>query len=386
MIFGNGSLRLFKQDLSFIEKIDESEINDYIMLAKKGDINAKNRVIESNIDLVMKVANSYSKNENDYLDLIQTGITGIYDAIESYNSNQSKFSTYAVFWIKCRILKEVYKNSNVFNSSKLTLHLNNYRKLINGEEKISDEDLCKSLHVSKTTLNMIKQYDAITFMSADETINKETDSDRKVIDNIEDKNDYYNELNTNIDYKVFMAIAKEKLSKIEYYVVYNRVLNKSLESIGEPLNIKRGRVHQIYLNAIKKLNYIRNNVKEYKSILNLLKSKYNNIYNLNIEPSNIDDICKYLYLKNKLTEEERNIIYNVLFSLKPIDSIVDQELLDRVKYYFDNIDDAVYNEFKIEIIKEFGTFIFKLVDVNMDPANINENHPDFVKKYIKNYY
>lgn len=96
----------------------EEEVN----LAKKmceGDLDAHNKLIESNLRLVAKIASRYmsaygSKNL-DYLDMIQEGNLGLIHAVEKFDYTKGyKFSTFATYWIKSYIKRSiVQKEENI---------------------------------------------------------------------------------------------------------------------------------------------------------------------------------------------------------------------------------------------------------------------------------
>lgn len=78
-------------------------------------VQAINRLVTSNLKLVVKIANSLTKNEKDRMDLISEGNRGLMRAAETFDPDKgAKFSVYSSFWIKQFINKYVYKNSNLF--------------------------------------------------------------------------------------------------------------------------------------------------------------------------------------------------------------------------------------------------------------------------------
>ena len=87
-----------------------------IMLARRierGDLAAKERLIESNLGLVMSVARSYRRSSVPFDDLVQEGMVGLIRAVERFDHRrQLKFSTYAVWWIRRSILDAI-ANSQV---------------------------------------------------------------------------------------------------------------------------------------------------------------------------------------------------------------------------------------------------------------------------------
>jgi RNA polymerase primary sigma factor len=87
-----------------------------VVLAKRierGDLDAKARMVESNIRLVYAVARSYGGGPVPFADLVQEGTVGLVRAVERFDHRRGlKFSTYAVWWIRRSILDAI-ASSNV---------------------------------------------------------------------------------------------------------------------------------------------------------------------------------------------------------------------------------------------------------------------------------
>jgi RNA polymerase primary sigma factor len=107
--YGNGdlsgvtsdALALFLRDIRqypLLSKEDEVELATQIEL---GDLDAKERMINSNLRLVVSIAKKYQGDELALIDLIQEGIFGLIRAVEKFDHRRGyKFSTYATFWIR----------------------------------------------------------------------------------------------------------------------------------------------------------------------------------------------------------------------------------------------------------------------------------------------
>lgn len=92
----------YVRNINKISLLSPEESNNLIKLSRKGDVEARNKLIESNLRLVLKIANSkrYRQYYSHLGDLIQEGNIGLMRAIEKFDVRRdNKFSTYAVFWI-----------------------------------------------------------------------------------------------------------------------------------------------------------------------------------------------------------------------------------------------------------------------------------------------
>jgi RNA polymerase primary sigma factor len=102
------SLQLFLADIGRHKLLTAAE---EVMLAKaieRGDLTAKRRMIESNLRLVVSIANGYRRLGVPFLDLIQEGTLGLNRAVEKFDWRRGyKFSTYATWWIRQSVQRAV---------------------------------------------------------------------------------------------------------------------------------------------------------------------------------------------------------------------------------------------------------------------------------------
>jgi RNA polymerase primary sigma factor len=95
------TLQLFLRDVRRHPLLSAAEEIELAKRIEQGDLEAKERMINSNLRLVVSLAKRYQGQELSLLDLIQEGILGLIRASEKFDWRRGyKFSTYATFWIR----------------------------------------------------------------------------------------------------------------------------------------------------------------------------------------------------------------------------------------------------------------------------------------------
>jgi len=95
------ALQLFFGEISRYPLLDRAEERELAIATERGDLAAKERLINSNLRLVVSNARKYQNQGLPLLDLIQEGILGLIRASEKFDYRKGyKFSTYATFWIR----------------------------------------------------------------------------------------------------------------------------------------------------------------------------------------------------------------------------------------------------------------------------------------------
>lgn len=111
-------VKLYFQDLKKCRPISRELERELLSKAKKGDINARNKIIESNLRFVFDTAKKYKGQGVDISDLIYEGNQGLVWAITKYDmSKDIKFITYAVWWIQQkmhRLIDKKRKEETIF--------------------------------------------------------------------------------------------------------------------------------------------------------------------------------------------------------------------------------------------------------------------------------
>ena len=94
------------------QELDREEISRLWKLAKKGDTDAKNKIMEMNLRLVVPTAKRFQRPGMELMDLIEEGNLGLLQAIDKFEPEKGyRFSTYAVYWIEQYIRKYIEEQS-----------------------------------------------------------------------------------------------------------------------------------------------------------------------------------------------------------------------------------------------------------------------------------
>ena len=97
----NDPVRMYLKEIGRINLLTSEEEYEYALQVEEGNEDAKRILAESNLRLVVSIANKYVNRGLDFLDLIQEGSIGLNRAAEQFDVSLGyKFSTYATWWIK----------------------------------------------------------------------------------------------------------------------------------------------------------------------------------------------------------------------------------------------------------------------------------------------
>jgi RNA polymerase primary sigma factor len=132
------SLQLFLRDISQRPLLTATEEVELAKRIEKGDTAAKNRMIESNLRLVVSNAKRYRGLGLPFLDLIQEGIIGLIRAVEKFDHRRGfKFSTYATWWIRQAMQRALQQQSRTI---RIPVHVGQeLSRVRNAERRLSGE-------------------------------------------------------------------------------------------------------------------------------------------------------------------------------------------------------------------------------------------------------
>ncbi len=110
--FSMDAIKLYLKDIQKTTLLTAEEERQLARLIEKGDMAARDRMIESNLRLVVKIAKRYMNRGLPFLDLIEEGNLGLIKAVERFKiSKECRFSTYATWWIRQSIERALVNQS-----------------------------------------------------------------------------------------------------------------------------------------------------------------------------------------------------------------------------------------------------------------------------------
>jgi RNA polymerase primary sigma factor len=130
------ALQLFLNEVRRHPLLTAEEEVELAKRIEQGDLDAKERMINSNLRLVVSIAKKYQGQELSLLDLIQEGIFGLIRASEKFDWRRGyKFSTYATFWIRQAIQRGLANKSRTI---RIPVHIGQReRKIVRAERELS---------------------------------------------------------------------------------------------------------------------------------------------------------------------------------------------------------------------------------------------------------
>ncbi len=257
-----------KMYLKEIGKIKLLTAKQEVELAKrmqKGDHEAKKKLVESNLRLVVSIAKRYVGRGMLFLDLIQEGNMGLIRAVEKFDYKKGyKFSTYATWWIRQAITRAIADQARTI---RVPVHMvETINKLIRVSRHLLQE-LGREPTVKEISKNMEITEDKVReiLKTAQEPVSLETpigkEEDSHLGDFIEDKD-------SPAPPKIATyTLLKEQLDDVLETLTYRekRVLElrfgisgghpHTLEEVGREFGVTRERIRQIEAKALRKLRH-----------------------------------------------------------------------------------------------------------------------------------
>jgi RNA polymerase primary sigma factor len=254
--------------LKEIGKVPLLSADEEIELAKRmelGDVNAKQRLAEANLRLVVSIAKRYVGRGMLFLDLIQEGNLGLIKAVEKFDYRKGyKFSTYATWWIRQAITRAIADQARTI---RIPVHMvETINKLIRVSRQLLQE-LGREPTPQEIAAQMDMPVDRVReiLKISQEPVSLETpigeEEDSHLGDFIQDDNvpvpaeaAAFTLLKEQLDEVLSTLTDREqKVLKLRFGLDDGRA--RTLEEVGKEFNVTRERIRQIEAKALRKLRH-----------------------------------------------------------------------------------------------------------------------------------
>ncbi len=265
-VFADKALQNYLKEISKYKALSREEEHELGLLARQGDQNAINRLVQANLKFVVKIASRYQNRGLSLSELISEGNIGLLKAIEKFDPDKDiKLISYAIWWIRQRIMLAVSEKSSLIrvplgkSSSAYRVKATQDRIYAETGETASTEELSEKMNLTERSIEQL-QDNMIETTSFDDLVSGsdfQEFSTRDMIadDDLADPQKLYHR--ERLQHKISKAI--DKLDKREadiirtYYGLNEDNESQNFAQIAEKMGLSRERVRQIQKEALKKI-------------------------------------------------------------------------------------------------------------------------------------
>jgi RNA polymerase primary sigma factor len=257
------ALQLFLNEIRRYPLLDKAEEIELAKRIEQGDLEAKERMINSNLRLVVSIAKKYQGQELSLLDLIQEGIFGLIRAAEKFDYRKGfKFSTYATFWIRQAIQRGL---ANKARTIRIPVHIGQReRKIGRAERELSarlgreptDAEIAKEAELPEEQVEEVRAA-ARTVTSLDRAVGEDGDTafgDLLPSDGPELEEEIQVSLAQETLRKTIGDLPEPERSVIRMRYGIDGEEPKALRETGRRLELSAERVRQLESRALERLS------------------------------------------------------------------------------------------------------------------------------------
>ena len=261
----NDPVRMYLKEIGVVPLLSNEEEKELAIAVENGDLEAKQRLAEANLRLVVSIAKRYVGRGMQFLDLIQECNMGIMKAVDKFDYSKGfKFSTYATWWIRQAITRAIADQARTI---RIPVHMvETINKLVREQRNLlqelgqdpTPEQIAERMDMTPDKVREILKI-AQEPVSLETPIGEEDDS--HLGDFIEDE-----VIENPVDYTT-RVVLREQLDEVldtltdrEENVLRLRFglddgKMRTLEDVGKVFNVTRERIRQIEAKALRKLRH-----------------------------------------------------------------------------------------------------------------------------------
>ena len=261
----NDPVRMYLKEIGVVPLLTNEEEKELALAVEAGDVEAKQRLAEANLRLVVSIAKRYVGRGMQFLDLIQEGNMGLMKAVDKFDYSKGfKFSTYATWWIRQAITRSIADQARTI---RIPVHMIETINKLNRISRQMLQEMGREATPEELAERMGMPEDKIrkVLKIAKEPISMETpigdDDDSHLGDFIEDSTlELPLDSATAQSLKVATHEVLEGLTPREAKVLRMRFgidmnTDHTLEEVGKQFDVTRERIRQIEAKALRKLRH-----------------------------------------------------------------------------------------------------------------------------------
>jgi len=257
------SLRLYLRSIGQVELLTAGEEVSLAKRIERGDMSAKQHMVEANLRLVVSIAKGYLGRGLTFLDLIQEGSLGLIRAVEKFDYRRGyKFSTYATWWIRQAVTRAIADKARTI---RIPVHMvEKLNKVVHVERQLVQEfgrepeaeEIALELGWTGREVKDIRRIAQLP-MSLEKPIGEEEDSE--LGDFVEDESiaSPFDTASENLRRdnvgSALNALPQREREVIEMRYGLQGHQARTLEEVGRAFGVTRERIRQIENTTLKKL-------------------------------------------------------------------------------------------------------------------------------------
>jgi RNA polymerase primary sigma factor len=258
-------VRMYLKEIGKVNLLTQEEEVELAIRMSQGDEDAKRRMAEANLRLVVSIAKRYVGRGMLFLDLIQEGNLGLIKAVEKFDYTKGyKFSTYATWWIRQAITRAIADQARTI---RIPVHMvETINKVIRVSRQLlqelghdpSAEEIAEEMNIPVDKVRDILKI-AQEPVSLETPIGEEEDSHLGDFIPDEDASEPSEAASFALLKEQLMAVLatltprEEKVLRLRFGIEDGRT--RTLEEVGKEFNVTRERIRQIEAKALRKLRH-----------------------------------------------------------------------------------------------------------------------------------
>ena len=258
-------VRMYLKEIGKVNLLTQEEEVELAIRMSQGDEEAKRRMAEANLRLVVSIAKRYVGRGMLFLDLIQEGNLGLIKAVEKFDYTKGyKFSTYATWWIRQAITRAIADQARTI---RIPVHMvETINKVIRVSRQLlqelghdpSAEEIAEEMGIPADKVRDILKI-AQEPVSLETPIGEEEDSHLGDFIPDEDASEPSEAASFTLLKEQLMAVLatltprEEKVLRLRFGIEDGRT--RTLEEVGKEFNVTRERIRQIEAKALRKLRH-----------------------------------------------------------------------------------------------------------------------------------